>query len=394
MMEPVPIRRLAWYRPLLLGVALVAALYVVYLVRSIWPPVAVAFLFAMTLDPVVDRLENRGWRRIVATAFIFILFLGLLIAALAVFIPPLTSQTSDIAGALGGLFPDSDQPGLVGPVERFLTEVHAPPGLRAPILRAAREATDRLSQSLEAVSLYLLSVAPNLIWLVIVPILTFYALSDFHLIYTKALLLVPREHRHIVQEITAEVSAVFGKYMRGLGLVCLLNGLATALLLVVFGIPYPLILALLAGTLYAVPYVGPVVAIGLIGLISLMQGTLVGMLLLVGVLIFINSVLFDQLITPRLLGRQVGLHPILSIIAFLAGNVLAGVPGLLLAVPVAASLQIVILHLVPKLRQELELKSLDALQQQVPATERDQARSEAAPLDEHYRLGTVIENVE
>jgi predicted PurR-regulated permease PerM len=237
-------------------------------------------------------------------------------------------------------------------------------------------------------------VAPNLIWLVIVPILTFYALSDFHLIYTKALLLVPREHRHIVQEITAEVSAVFGKYMRGLGLVCLLNGLATALLLVVFGIPFPLILALLAGMLYAVPYVGPVVAIGLIGLISLMQGTLVGMLLLVGVLIFINSVLFDQLITPRLLGRQVGLHPILSIIAFLAGNVLAGVPGLLLAVPVAASLQIVILHLVPKLRQELELKSLGALQQQVAATEREQTHSEAAPLDEHYRLGTVIENVE
>jgi predicted PurR-regulated permease PerM len=393
MMEPVPIRRLAWYRPLLLGVALVAALYVVYLVRSIWPPVAVAFLFAMTLDPVVDRLENRGWRRIVATAFIFVLFLGLLIAALAIFIPPLTSQTSDIAGALGGLFPDSDQPGLVGPVERFLTEVHAPPGLKAPILRAAREATDRLSQSLEAVSLYLLSLAPNLIWLVIVPILTFYALSDFHLIYAKALLLVPREHRRIVQEITAEVSAVFGKYMRGLGLVCLLNGLSTALLLLVFGIPYPLILALLAGMLYAVPYVGPVVAIGLIALISLMQGTLVGMLLLVGVLIFINSVLFDQLITPRLLGRQVGLHPILSIMAFLAGNVLAGVPGLLLAVPVAASLQIVILHLVPKLRQELELKSLDALQQ-VSATEREHAHSESAPLDEHYRLGAVIENVE
>jgi predicted PurR-regulated permease PerM len=394
MMEPTTSRRIAWHRPLLLGLALLAVLYVVYVVRSIWPPVAVAFLFAMTLDPVVDRLENRGWRRMVATFLIFVLFLAFIIAALALFIPPLTRQTSDIASALGGLFPDSEHPGLVGPVERFLTEVHAPPGLREPILRAAREATDRLSQSLEAVSLYLLSVAPNLIWLVIVPILTFYALSDFHLIYAKALLLVPREHRQIVQEITAEVSAVFGRYMRGLGLVCLLNGLATAIMLVSFGIPYPLILALLAGMLYAVPYVGPIVGIGLIALISLMQGTLVGMLLVVVVLIFINSVLFDQLITPRLLGRQVGLHPILSIIAFLAGNALAGIPGLLLAVPVAASLQIVILHLVPKLRQELELQSLGALQQQVDATKREHARAEDAPLDAHYRLESVIEKVE
>jgi predicted PurR-regulated permease PerM len=393
MMEPTTSRRVTWHRPLLLGLALAAVLYAVYLVRSIWPPVAVAFLFAMTLDPVVDRLENRGWRRIAATSLIFVLFLALIVAALALFVPALTRQTSDIAVALGGLFPDSDRPGLVGPVERFMREVHAPPGLQAPILRAAREATDRLSQSLEAVSLYLLVMAPNLIWLVIVPILTFYALSDFHLIYAKALLLVPREHRQIVQEITAEVSVVFGKYMRGLGLVCLLNGLATAMLLIAFGIPYPLILALLAGMLYAVPYVGPVVGIGLIALITLMQGTLVGMLMLVGVLIFINSVLFDQWITPRLLGRQVGLHPILSIIAFLAGNVLAGIPGLLLAVPVAASLQIVILHLVPKLRQELELKSLDALQQ-VDATKRPPARTEAAPLDEHYRLEAVIENVE
>jgi predicted PurR-regulated permease PerM len=166
------------------------------------------------------------------------------------------------------------------------------------------------------------------------------------------------------------------------------------MMLVTFGIPYPLILALLAGMLYAVPYVGPIVGIGLIALISLMQGTLVGMLLVVGVLVFINSVLFDQLITPRLLGRQVGLHPILSIIAFLAGNVLAGIPGLLLAVPVAASLQIVILHLVPKLRHELELKSLDALQQQVDATKREHIRADAAPLDEHYRLESVIEKVE
>ena len=111
-------------------------------------------------------------------------------------------------------------------------------------------------------------------------------------------------------------------------------------------------------------------------------------------LILLHQVLFDQVITPRVLGRQVGLHPILAIIALLSGSAMAGPFGMLIAVPLAASVQIIVVYLVPKLGQELELRPLDRLDRTVAATKAAHRDAEERPADDHFRLETVIENME
>jgi hypothetical protein len=95
-----------------------------------------------------------------------------------------------------------------------------------------------------------------------------------------------------------------------------------------------------------------------------------------------------------MLGRQVGLHPILAIIALLSGSALAGPFGMLIAVPLAASLQIIVVYLVPKLGQEIELRSLGALDRTIKATKEQHRADEQRRDDDHFRLETVIENME
>jgi predicted PurR-regulated permease PerM len=387
-------RRIPWTRVVLIALAIAALLWYLYAVRTIWPPIIAAFVIAIVLDPLVDRLENRGWPRALATAAIFVVFFGALVVATMYAVPVIVNQSTEVARQLGGMFQDPFRPNLVRPAQEILDRLHAPSAVREPILRWARIGTGRLSHSLEIISGYLVQAAPGLIWLVIVPVLTFYAITDFHLIYAKGLLFVPRAHRSTVQSVVSEITTVFSKYVRGLVLVCSLNALATGYLLTLFRLPYAVVLGLIAGTLYAVPYVGPVLNVALIGLLALVTMTPAKTLVIVVCLILLHQVLFDQVITPRVLGRQVGLHPILAIIALMSGNALAGPLGMLIAVPLAASLQIVVVHLMPKLGQELELRPLEELERTEAATKAEHQADEEQPLDEHFRLETVVEQVE
>jgi predicted PurR-regulated permease PerM len=384
-------RRPSWVRTVLLGAALVAFLWYVYAASVIWPPIITAFIAAVVLDPLVDHLENRGWPRGLAVATIFLVFFGWLLVAAMYAVPVILAQSREVAVQLGGMFQDPFRPNLVRPALEILNRLHAPAAVREPILRWAHNGTTRLSHSLEIIFGLLYQAAPGLIWLVIVPVLTFYALTDFHLIYAKGLLLIPRAHRPAAQVVASELIQVFGRYIRGLIIVCTLNAVATAFVLGLLRVPYSLVLGLIAGTLYAVPFAGPVLNVALIGLLTLVTMPPAKALLVVVCLILLHQVFFDQVVTPRILGRQVGLHPILAIIALMSGSALAGPFGMLIAVPLAACVQIIVVHLVPKLGEELELPSLGTLERTAKA---EPPPPEGPPPDEHYRLEAVIEHVE
>jgi predicted PurR-regulated permease PerM len=387
-------RPAGWAHALLIGLVIAGVLWYIYATRVIWPPITAAFLIAVVLDPLVDRLENRGWPRWIATAAIFLIFFGSLMLVAMYAVPVLIAQSKDVSRQLSGMFLDPFRPNLVRPAQQILHRLHAPPAVQEPILRWARIGTLRLSHSLEIISGFLFANAPSLIWLVVVPVLTFYVLTDFHLIYAKGLLLVPRAHRATAQSVVSDITTLFGKYVRGLVSVCTLNALATAFVLTLFHLPYALVLGLIAGILYAVPYIGPVLNVFLIGLLALVTTTPGKTLGIVISIVLLHQVLFDQVITPRVLGRQVGLHPILAIIALMSGSALAGPFGMLIAVPLAATVQIIVLHLVPKLGHELQLRPLEALERTVAATKAAHLADEEQPVDDHFRLETVIEHVE
>jgi predicted PurR-regulated permease PerM len=340
----------SWKRWTLHFCGVVFALYIAYEVRAIWLPLGLAFLLATVLDPVVDRMELRGWRRAPATAFIFFSFLALVGGTLTLAFPYLLGQLGTVQGSIAKFFPDSSPHGLA----MSFTKLKVPGSLVHPLVQGVIALQNGLLKSSSWLSEYGMSILGNMVWVILVPIVGYYALRDYHLLLGKALLLAPKQHRHTVQVYVAELSAVFARYLRGLAIVSVLNGLATWGLMAALRVPNALLLGVIAGVLYSVPYVGALTTVGLTAAIAFAGGGVPMLEWAVGTSMVLHQLIFDQIVTPRILGGQVGIHPIVSIVALLVGNLLLGVVGMVLAVPIAACIQIGVVALVPKLGAVLE----------------------------------------
>lgn len=333
--------------------------YLAYVVREIWLPLGLAFLIAMVLDPVVDRMERRGWNRTWASAFIFGSFLVIVVGLIVLSMPHLIAQGATLQDKFAKYFPDTSHKGLVSSFHKL----KLPPWLANIGVQAYEGVLGGLQRSSNWLTDYGMRFVSNMIWVVIVPIVAFYTLRDFDIILGKSLVLVQARRREKVKNAVVEVTGIFAKYLRGLMIVSALNGLATAILLTVLGVPSSIILGIAAGLLYTVPYIGAMMTIVLTAAVAFVGGGAQLMLVALGASVLLHQIVFDQIITPRILGGQVGLHPILSIVALLSGNILLGIAGMILAVPVAACIQIAVVSLVPKLGEDVEPEQLAPIEQ-------------------------------
>jgi predicted PurR-regulated permease PerM len=116
---------------------------------------------------------------------------------------------------------------------------------------------------------------------------------------------------------------------------------------------YALTLAITAGLLYTIPYFGALVSTVLIGLVALATHGLTLALIVVLIMIFIHQVVFDNILAPRIIGGSVNLHPLLTLIALMSGGTLFGVGGTLLAVPIAAAFQVILIRLFPQFKTDV-----------------------------------------
>lgn len=380
----------AW---LLRAMGLLFVLYLAYVVREIWLPLGLAFLVALVLDPVVDRMEARGWKRASATAFIFGSFLLIVAGLIVLALPYVVSQSMALQEGFNRYFPDTSHNGLV----KSFHKLHLPDWVANIGVRVFDGIRANLAQSSTWLTEYGMRFLSNLVWVVIVPIVAFYALRDFHVILAKGLLIVPPQRRNVVQTAVTEISAVFARFLRGLAIVSVMNGVATWLLLLILRVPSALVLGIVAGVLYGVPYLGAILTTVLTAAVAFLAGGVQLMAFAVGASVVLHSVVFDQIITPRILGGHVGLHPILSIVALLAGNLVLGIIGMILAVPIAACIQIAVLALVPKLGHEIELPSPASAGTTVARLEaettEDHLEADAA-TDIHQMVTNAVENVE
>ncbi|HJP82744.1 MAG TPA: AI-2E family transporter [Fimbriimonadaceae bacterium] len=342
--------------------------YLAYVVREIWLPLILALILAMVLSPTIDRMEARGWRRSTATLFVFISFLTIVVGLAILATPFLIAEGQEIQAHFERYFPDLSKAGLV----KSFHAMNAPDAVAEYGARAIQFVNESLRKSTSPLVDIGMRFASNLIWVVIIPVVTYYVIRDYHIIITKALLIAPSRHRPTVQTAITEITTIFGKYLRGLGIVSLANGVATWLVLELIHVPSALMLGCIAGLLYSVPYVGAVLTVILTAIISFLGGGFNLMVLSVAFSTVLHQIVFDQIITPRVLGGHVGLHPILSIIALLVGNLLLGIVGMLLAVPVAACIQIAVLTMIPKLAVEIELPPA------APGTVSEEVRNEEA----------------
>lgn len=322
------------------AVVLAAVLGALWLLSGVLLPFVLGMAIAYVVDPVVLWLERRGLSRgaaagvLVGSSFAISMLLMLVIApvvidqavALLVRVPELLATAYRAAvplvqRVLGGL-----AVGTRGEVPGIL--VHA--GARFEELFAAW-AAGLVTQGLALVNVVgLLSVTP---------LVAFYLLRDWPLVVTEVDSWLPRDYADTIREQAREADRVLAGYARGAALVCTGLALFYGTALSVVGLDFGLLIGLVAGGLSFVPYLGALVGFGASVGMALLQfwPEWTRVVLVGGIFVFVN-VVSDYVVTPRVVGDRIGVHPLWVLFGFFAGASLFGFVGMLIAVPACAVL--------------------------------------------------------
>ncbi len=323
--------------------------FLLYILRGVLLPFVAGALVAYFLDPVADRLEKLGCSRTLAVTLITAAFFIVLAALILLLVPALQAQ---IAGFIGRL-PDYFEilRGHIGPLLERLNE-GIPGGeleqLRSLVKNYAGDAVQWIGQILSRIWAGGMALVNLLSLIIIMPLVAFYMLRDWDRIIERVDSLLPRRIAPVVREQAAEIDRTLAAFVRGQATVCLLLGAFYAIGLSLVGLEFGLVVGLGTGLISFIPYFG--MAIGLVaGMgIAVAQFSDWVPIALVAAVFGAGQILEGNFITPRLVGEKVGLHPVWVIFAVLAGGALFGFTGVLLSIPVAASIGVLVRYSVSR----------------------------------------------
>ena len=340
----------------------------VYLLRSVFAVLFAALVFAYLLDPVVDRLEKRGLKREAAIGMLFALVSLLVTLLVLVVVPLMGREFRELAGnvaqyvdalkvqleswrlqaeqLLGQPIPISGEE-LLHQVEAAL---HEPPvegeegagGISGLLTDAApnvgRWAANVLSGALTGGFAFVVGILN----LALLPIFTFYLLRDWDSLVRGIDRMIPPRWRPDVRRVSSDIDERLGAFVRGQTTIAAIMGVLYALGLMLTGIDLAVVVGLTAGLLAIVPYLGTAVGILLASALAILKFGFGWELLGVWATFAIVQSLEGFVITPKIMGDKVGLHPLVVMLALLVGGNLFGVWGMLLAIPVTAAAEVLV----------------------------------------------------
>jgi predicted PurR-regulated permease PerM len=319
-------RSIGWILATIVGAWLFVQLRAVVLL------LVVALVFAGTFNPLVEWIERRGLKRLYALALLFVALF--LVTSLLIFltVPPFVEQLAQIV---------RDAPGQRDHLIALLQQRE----FTAPLARAVQnagleEAFARIDRGLLGYSTRALTA---LGWAATTLFLSFYFLADGKRTQGVLYAVVPRDYHMRLARILQNLEAIVGGYMRGQLITSAAIGAFTFLLLVLCKVPNALSLALFAAVVDVIPFIGGLLATAPAVLVALSRGVPVGIVVLVA--LFVYQEVENRILVPRVYGRALRLSPATIVLALLAGGVLLGVIGALLALPIAAGLQMMVAEL-------------------------------------------------
>ncbi|MDG2525516.1 AI-2E family transporter [Stenotrophomonas sp. HITSZ_GD] len=329
------LRRLKW-AAVALGV-----LWVIWLLAPVLTPFVLALLLAWLGDPLVDRIERAGRSRNVAVTLVFVLMVLLVVLAMMILVPMIERQIVTLINALpqmrdwfiGTAVPWIEQKtGLE--LMNWLDPERLIEWIRSHWDQAggvAKTFFGYLSRSGFAMVTWVVNLA-------LLPILTFYFLRDWDKLVERVAAVIPRKYIGTATGLALESNDVLGAFIRGQFLVMIALGVIYAAGLSLIGLKLGLLIGLIAGLISFIPYLGATTGVVLAVIAALVQAQGFDLKLLIGlgVVFTVGQLMESYVLTPRIVGDKIGLHPVAVIFAVMAGGQLFGFLGMLLALPVAA----------------------------------------------------------
>jgi predicted PurR-regulated permease PerM len=325
------------------GIALVVFVALLVLLKGILLPFVAGMAIAYLLDPVCDRLETMGSSRTIATTFVTGLFAIVVIVLLVLIVPLIVQQAVEFLGTLPDLIVRAYRR-----IEPYYAQLQHRLALPAPeelpdlVRTRFGSALTWLANLLQQVAGQGLALANLLSLIFITPVVTFYLLRDWDRLVARIDDLLPRDHAVVIRSQAKLVNQTLAGFARGQSMVCISLALFYSIALMLVGLPFGVVIGLVAGLLTFIPYVGSMT--GFVVSVAVAFGHyddwwMVGV---VALIFIFGQVVEGNFLTPKLVGDRVGLHPVWVIFALLAGGALFGFVGLLLAVPVASVIGVLV----------------------------------------------------
>ncbi|MBW0263756.1 AI-2E family transporter [Lentilactobacillus parabuchneri] len=320
---------------------------------TVFIPILLAGILFYMLNPIVNLLTKvrfgkhhitRTW----ATTLVFLLLLGLVALAATVFIPKIVNQLITLANQL----PDAAKQGQQL-VDKMFKGINSQTFLKNIDLTSM---TDKLSRNVNkyAETIFnsvttglggIISAAANVVIIAVtVPVVLFYMLKDGYRLAPTIKNILPERHREQTMDLLGKMSHTISKYISGQMIECLFVGTFTAIGYVIIGTPYALLLGVIAGICNIIPYLGPYIGIAPALIVSFSHGGFWSVVWNIVVVLIVQQI-DGNLVYPNVIGKSLEIHPLTIIIVLLAAGNIAGLMGMILAVPLYAVVKVIVVHL-------------------------------------------------
>lgn len=316
----------------LIGLIAIGLLF--FRLSTVMTPFVIGAAVAYFLDPVADRMQAKGLSRILSVTIISLVMLAVLVLAILFLLPVIAHQFTSLIASL---------PDYWAALNQYVSERF--PNFAARAAESLQNVSEQYQTQIQNAILGFFDQAMSSVQgivtyvglLLIIPVVSIYLLIDWDRMVEYIDNMIPRDSLNTIRYLAKEIDKTLASFVRGQVLVCMFLGTFYSITLMLAGLNFGLIIGIIAGALTFIPYLGAMIGGALaIGVAIYQFWGEWGHVALVAGIFFLGQFLEGNIVTPKLVGKSVGLHPVWLLFALSAFASLYGFIGMLIAVPVAA----------------------------------------------------------
>lgn len=321
-----------------IGLVTVSALWALAQVRDVLQILLLALVIVFLLNPAVSALQRRGVPRAAGSCLTYVVLAGIVAVGLVIFVPVFVQQVRQFV---------QDFPATAARLSDFAGRVDSTLAERFPSFDLSQWIADQvrsLARNVGKLAFVLLGAVQAFAVLVVGPVIAFYLLIDLPRLQRMLLRIIAPSRRSEVAEVAAQVARTMGSFFRGQLAVAVIVGILSSLAMRLIGLPYWLLVGMVAGSFNIIPLIGPYIG-AIPGIV--IAGTFLSPIHMLFVALAMLAVqqIDNHFISPNVMRLAVHVRPVTVMVSLIAGASIAGFWGMLLAVPFVASARVVLAHL-------------------------------------------------
>ena len=294
--------------------------------------IVISFILSYALKPLVNLMVNKGYNIKFISISLILGTIGIFLLCFSILIPTLIRESMSISKA----FED---------IENIINNIYEKINVSNNriyifIYESINEKLNRLVMDIST-SFFdnIISLGENIMSLAVIPVITYYFLSEGSLISNKLLLFLPVEKRKIIKKVGKNIDKILGRYILSQFILCLLIGVLTFIILSIFKVNFPFLLSLINAVFNIIPYFGPL--FGAIPSIFLALTQSYEKAIWVTIFLYLIQQIEGDIISPKIIGDSISMHPLIIILLLIIGGKIGGFIGMVLAVPVGVVIKVI-----------------------------------------------------